>query len=131
MLMETGLLAMLRRLRLTPTALDVLSLMAEHQEPGGAVHMTQNQMAISLGIDRSRVSRAMGLLVERGVVVRSNGGRGRSYALNPAVAGYESEADMVTEMTRRIATDDLPPIMVPQYQQDPPKPGHGHLTSVA
>jgi predicted transcriptional regulator len=130
MLMDTGLMVLLRRLRLTPTAIEVLSVMVEKQEPGGAVLMTQTEIASELGVDRTRVSRAMRLLVERGVVVRPNG-VGRRYSLNPTVAGYDSEHDMEKEMTRQLAAGGPPPIMVPKYQQAPPKAGHGHLSSVA
>ncbi|MFC9607998.1 MarR family transcriptional regulator [Streptomyces niveus] len=128
MLMDTGLLAMLRRLKLTPTATDVLSVMVEKQEPGGHVIMTQPEMAKELDIHPSRVSRAMALLVDRGLVIRPNNGRGRSYALNPTVAGYESESHLADEMTKQLALGGPPPIMVPKYQQPPPKPGQGHLS---
>jgi hypothetical protein len=38
---------------------------------------------------------------------------------------------MVTEMTQQVAMGCVPPILVPNYEQDPAKAGHGHLTSVA
>lgn len=128
MLMDTGLLAAMRRLKLTPTAQYVLSVMVEEQEPGGAVLMTQPEIAAVLGIDRTRVSRAIAQLVDRGIVIRPNNGRGRSYSLNPTVAGYESEEDMADEMTKVLASGGPPPIRVPRYQQEPPKPGRGHLS---
>ncbi|WP_406459591.1 MarR family transcriptional regulator [Streptomyces sp. NBC_00876] len=61
--------------------------LVEEQEPGGAVNLTQPEMAAKLGIHPSRVSRAMRVLVERGVVIRPNNGKGRSHSLNPAIAG--------------------------------------------
>ncbi|MGW9120242.1 MarR family transcriptional regulator [Streptomyces sp. NPDC055663] len=116
-------MATLRKLELTPSAIDVFSLMVEEQEPGGAVHLTQPEMADLLGVHPSRVSRAMGLLVNRGLVVRPNGGKGRSYALNPTVAGYETEEDFVREMRRQLAVGGPPPILVPEYQKAPPRRG--------
>ncbi len=131
MLMDTGLMAMLRKLKLTQTATDVLSVMVEFQEPGGAVLRTQPEIAAELGIHRTQVSRAMSLLVGRGLVLRNNNGKGRSYALNPAIAGYESADAQAREMTRQLAAGGPPPILVPDYQQTPPKEGRGNLTSVA
>ena len=54
----------------------------------------------------------------------------RSYSLNPAVAGYESEEDFVREMTRQLAVGGPPPILVPEYQTAPPRRGT-QLHSVA
>ncbi|MEU5748269.1 ArsR family transcriptional regulator [Streptomyces sp. NPDC047726] len=130
MFMDTSAMATLRKLELTPTAIDIFSLMVEEQEPGGAVHLSQQEMADLLGIHISRVSRAMGLLVDRGVVVRPNGGKGRRYSLNPIVAGYETEADFVSEMQRQLALGGPPPIFVPEYQKAPPRRG-AQLHSVA
>lgn len=131
MFMDTGLVSTLRKLKLTETAKDVLSVMCERQEPGGAVLMTQPQIACELGIHKSQVSRAMAQLVERGLVQRPNNGRGRSYSLNPAIAGYESEEDMARAMTEAISAGGPPPILIPDYQHTPPKPGRAQLSSVA
>lgn len=130
MFMDTTLMSTLRKLDLTPSAIHVLSLMVDEQEAGGAVHLTQPEMAKLLGVHPSRVSRAMRLLVDRGLVVRPNNGKGRSYSLNPAVAGYESEEDFVREMTRQLAVGGPPPILVPEYQTAPPRRGT-QLHSVA
>jgi Uncharacterized membrane-associated protein/domain len=127
----TGLLGMLYQLQLTPTALDVLSVMAKHQEPGGAVGMKQSDIDDILGVGQASMSRAMALLVERGLVLRSGNGRGQRYALNPAVAGYESQTEFEKEMTQQLAVGGPPPIMVPGYAKRPPKPGKGGLHAVA
>ncbi|MFJ7078452.1 hypothetical protein [Streptomyces sp. NPDC098781] len=131
LLNTTGLLGMLYQLQLTPTAIDVLSVMAERQQSGGAVGMKQAEIDEILGVGQASMSRAMGLLVERGVVLRSGGGRGHRYALNPAVAGYESQHELERAMTEQLAVGGPPPIRVPGYAKRPPKPGKGGLMSVA
>lgn len=82
----SGLLSMLHQLQLTPTAIDVLSVMVEHQDPGENVGMKQSEIDEILGVGQASMSRAMALLVERGIVLRSGGGRGHRYGLNPAIA---------------------------------------------
>jgi predicted transcriptional regulator len=79
----TGLLGMLHQLQLTPTAIDVLSVMVKPQDPGGNVGMKQSEIDEMLGAGQASMSRAMALLVERGIVLRSGGGREHRYALNP------------------------------------------------
>lgn len=127
----TGLLGMLYQLQLTPTAIDVLSVMVERQEPGGSVGMKQSEIDEILGVGQASMSRAMALLVDRGLVLRSGNGRGHRYALNPAVAGYESQAELEKSMTAQLAVGGPPPIMVPGYAKRPPKPGKGGLHAVA
>ncbi|MET9995251.1 helix-turn-helix domain-containing protein [Streptomyces mutabilis] len=127
----TGLLGMLHQLRLTPTAIDVLSVMTEHQDSGGNVGMKQSEIDQILGVGQASMSRAMALLVERGIVLRSGGGRGHRYALNPAVAGYESQTELEKAMTEQLAIGGPPPIKVPGYTKRPPKPGKGGLHAVA
>lgn len=127
----TGLLGMLHQLQLTPTAIDVLSVMVKHQESGGSVDMRQSEIDEILGVGQASMSRAMALLVERGIVIRSGNGRGHRYALNPAVAGYETQAELETEMTKQLAVGGPPRITVPGYAKRPPKPGKGGLTAVA
>ncbi|MDT0488159.1 helix-turn-helix domain-containing protein [Streptomyces doebereineriae] len=127
----TGLFGMLYQLQLTPTAIDVLSVMVKHQDAGGNVGMKQAEIDEILGVGQASMSRAMALLVDRGIVLRSGGGRGHRYALNPAIAGYESQHDLQKEMDRQLALGGPPPIMVPGYAKRPPKPGKGGLQSVA
>ncbi|MFJ3311142.1 MarR family transcriptional regulator [Streptomyces sp. NPDC086549] len=127
----TGLLGMLYQLQLTPTAIDVLSVMVERQEPGGSVGMKQSEIDEVLGVGQASMSRAMALLVDRGLVLRSGNGRGHRYALNPAVAGYESQAELEKSMTEQLTVGGPPPIMVPGYGKRPPKPGKGGLHAVA
>ncbi|MFF4700007.1 hypothetical protein [Streptomyces chattanoogensis] len=127
----TGLLGMLHQLQLTPTAVDVLSVMVKHQEAGGYVGMKQSEIDEILGVGQGSMSRAMALLVERGIVLRSGGGRGHRYALNPAVAGYESQSELEKEMTQQLTVGGPPPIRVPGYAKRPPKPGKGGLHAVA
>ncbi|MEW1912334.1 MarR family transcriptional regulator [Kitasatospora sp. NPDC085895] len=125
MLMVTNLFGMLRRLELTPTATNVLSVMVEKQDPGGAVPITQQDIAEELQILPSVVSRGMTLLVERGLVLR----KGYRYRLHPAIAGYSSELEMQAAMARA-AREGVPPILIPDYQAAPPKPGRSRLRAV-
>ncbi|MFD3330944.1 helix-turn-helix domain-containing protein [Streptomyces sp. NPDC058701] len=128
----TGLLGMLHQLELTPTAIKVLSVMFRHSESGGVVHMKQAEIDEVLGVGQASMSRAMALLVERGLVLRSNGGRGHRYALHPAVAGYSGEGEMKRELAELQAAGTLPPINVPDYTRRPPRPGSGrNLHAVA
>ncbi|GGO97979.1 MarR family transcriptional regulator [Wenjunlia tyrosinilytica] len=126
MLMVTDLFAMLPRLELTPTAINVLSVMISKQQPGGAVPITQAEVAEELDILPSVVSRAMALLAERGLVLR----RGHRYSLNPAIAGYTSESEMQTTLAKAVR-DGLPSINVPKYERRPPKSGKGRRLAVA
>ncbi|WP_051838752.1 MarR family transcriptional regulator [Streptomyces sp. NRRL WC-3742] len=125
MLMVTDLFGILRRLELTPTATNILSVMVERQNPGGAVPITQQDIAEELQILPSVVSRGMTLLVERGLVLR----KGYRYRLHPAIAGYSSELEMQAAMARA-AREDLPPILIPDYQSTPPKAGRSRLRAV-
>lgn len=125
MLMVTDLFGLLRRLELTPTATNVLSVMVERQNPGGVVPITQQDIAEELQILPSVVSRGMTLLVERGLVLR----KGYRYRLHPAIAGYGSELEMQAAMARA-AREGVPPILIPDYQAAPPKPGRTRLRAV-
>ncbi|WP_119580099.1 MarR family transcriptional regulator [Streptomyces europaeiscabiei] len=131
MLNTTALLGMLHQLQLTPTAIDVLSVMVKYQAPGGSVSMKQSEIDEVLRVGQASMSRAMALLVERGIVLRSGNGRGHRYALNPAVAGYDSQTDLETAMTEQLAVGGPPPIKVPGYAKRPPKAGKGSLHAVA
>ncbi|MFJ5548602.1 hypothetical protein [Streptomyces sp. NPDC093225] len=127
----TGLLGMLHQLELTPTAINVLSVMVKHSETGGTVDLKQAEIDEILGVGQASMSRAMGLLVERGLVLRSGNGRGHRYSLNPAIAGYDSERELKSHLGALAAADALPPIIVPDYNRRPPKPGSGGLHAVA
>ncbi|MFD8395083.1 MarR family transcriptional regulator [Streptomyces sp. NPDC059680] len=127
----TGLLSMLYQLQLTPTAIDVLSVMVERQQAGGSLDIKQSEIDEILGVGQASMSRAMALLVDRGLVLRSGNGRGHRYALNPAVAGYESQTELEKAMSEQLAVGGPPPIMVPGYAKRPPKPGKGGLHAVA
>lgn len=128
----TALLGMLHQLQLTPTAIDVLSVMVKKQESGGDVEMKQAQIDEILGVGPSSMSRAMALLVERGIVIRSGDrGRGHRYALNPTVAGYASQHEFEAAMTEQLAVGGPPSLHVPGYNKRPPKPGKGGLEAVA
>ncbi|MFJ3906116.1 hypothetical protein [Streptomyces sp. NPDC090025] len=127
----TALLGLLHRLQLTPTAIDVLSVMFAHSEAGGDVNMKQSEIDEVLGVGQSSMSRAMALLVDRGLVLRSGNGRGHRYALNPAIAGYASEDQMKQEMSNQLAVGGPPPIVVPEYSRRPPKRPSGGLHAVA
>ncbi|MFE5514014.1 hypothetical protein ACFQ9J_26130 [Streptomyces sp. NPDC056529] len=128
----TALLGLLYRLQLTPTAIDVLSVMFERAEAGGDVPLKQSEIDEVLGVGQASMSRAMALLVDRGLVLRSGNGRGHRYALNPAIAGYESEDEMKQEMTNLLALGGPPSITVPEYNRRPPKQGgRGGLHAVA
>ena len=89
---------------------------------GRPPRLLQAEIAAKLGILPSVVSRAMGLLVERGLVLR----RGNRYALNPAIAGYSSETELRDELGKAVQ-QGLPPIHVPEYASRPPKTGKGGL----
>ncbi|MFJ9551743.1 Fic family protein [Streptomyces erythrochromogenes] len=127
----TGLLGMLHQLDLTPTAINVLSVMFRNSESGGSLDMKQAEIDEVLGVGQASMSRAMGLLVDRGLVLRSGGGRGHRYSLHPAIAGYTNEGEMKRELAEQQALGSLPPIHVPDYNRKPPKPGSGRLHAVA
>lgn len=96
------------------------SVMVKHQDAGGNVGMKQAEIDEILGVGQASMSRAMaGPLVERGIVLRSGGGRGHCYALNPAVAGYESQTELEKSMTAQLAIGGPPPIKVPGYAKRP------------
>ncbi|MCX5216163.1 MarR family transcriptional regulator [Kitasatospora sp. NBC_00240] len=122
MLMVTDLFGILRRLELTPTATNILSVMVDKQNPGGVVPLTQQDIAEELQILPSVVSRSMTLLVERGLVLR----KGYRYRLHPAIAGYNTELEMQAAMARA-AREGVPPILIPDYQKAPPKAGPTRL----
>ncbi|MEU8789763.1 helix-turn-helix domain-containing protein [Streptomyces sp. NPDC048643] len=121
----TGLFGMLHQLQLTPTAIDVLSVMVGHQDASGNVSMKQSEIDEILGVGQASMSRAMALLVERGIVIRSGGGRGHRYALNPAVAGYESQTELEKSMTQQLAVGGPPAHQGPRLRQAPAQTRQG------
>jgi hypothetical protein len=129
----SGVLGMIHRLQLTPTAIAVLGIMSELQAPGGTVAYSQVDMAEKLGMLESAVSRGMKLLVARNLVLRSGDGRGHSYRLHPFIAKYTSEREMETAL-RAAAADvragQLPDIAAPLYRKQPPRPGQPNLVAV-
>lgn len=81
---------------LTSTARDVLDVLQARQAPGGAVRITQVQLAERLGISQAAVARAIGQLRDIGILhARTKRGVLR---INPLLAGYESEAHMLNTL---------------------------------
>ncbi|MFF7459079.1 hypothetical protein [Kitasatospora sp. NPDC008115] len=130
----SGVLGMIPRLKLTPSAIAVLGIMSELQLPGGDVRHSQVDMAERLGLAESAVSRGMKCLVARNLVIRSGDGRGHSYRLHPFIAKYSSQAEM--EDALRLAAVDvregrLPDIAAPLYRKQPPRAaGRPNLVAV-
>ncbi|MER8188567.1 winged helix-turn-helix domain-containing protein [Kitasatospora sp. NPDC094015] len=130
----SGVLGMIPRLKLTPSAIAVLGIMSELQLPGGDVRHSQVEMAERLGLAESAVSRGMKCLVDRNLVIRSGDGRGHSYRLHPFIAKYSSQAEM--EEGLRLAAVEvregrLPDIAAPLYRKQPPRAsGRPNLVAV-
>ncbi|GAA2271304.1 MULTISPECIES: hypothetical protein [Kitasatospora] len=129
----SGVLGMIPRLKLTPSAIAVLGIMSDLQASGGEVNYTQAQMADKLGMLESAVSRGMKCLVARSLVIRSGDGRGHSYRLHPFIAKYASQSEM--EAAVRAAAVDvregrLPDIAAPLYRKQPPRAGKPTLVAV-
>ncbi|MET8630665.1 hypothetical protein ABZW30_44415 [Kitasatospora sp. NPDC004669] len=130
----SGVLGMIPRLKLTPTAIAVLGIMSELQSPGGEVNYSQVEMAERLGLLESAVSRGMKCLVNRNLVIRSGDGRGHSYRLHPFIAKYTSETEMETALRAaavEIREGRLPDIAAPLYRKQPPRAsGRPNLVAV-
>jgi hypothetical protein len=130
----SGVLGMIPRLNLTPSAIAVLGIMSELQSVGGHVNHSQIEMAQKLGVLESAVSRGMKLLVARNLVIRSGEGRGHSYRLHPFIAKYSSQHEM--EAALRVAATEvregrLPDIAAPLYRKQPPRAaGRPNLVAV-
>lgn len=82
--------------RLSRTARDVFDVLTARQEPGGLVHIRQDELASRLGITQASVSRAIGQLRDKGIIE----GRQRqgTVLIHPLLAGYESAAHMVNHL---------------------------------
>ena len=93
--------------------------------------LKQSEIDEVLGVGPSSMSRAMALLVDRGLVLRSGNSRGHRYALNPAIAGCRSEDEMKQEMSTLLAAGGPPSIVVPEYTRRPPRTSGGGLHAVA
>ncbi|WP_063774687.1 MarR family transcriptional regulator [Kitasatospora azatica] len=129
----SGVLGMIHRLQLTPTAIAVLGIMSELQASGGAVNYTQVDMAERLGVLESAVSRGMKLLVARNLVIRSGDGRGHSYRLHPFIAKYSSEREMEAALRAaavEVREGRMPDIAAPLYRKQPPRAGRPNLVAV-
>ncbi|GAA1109861.1 hypothetical protein [Kitasatospora arboriphila] len=122
----SGVLGMIPRLKLTPSAIAVLGIMSELQAPGGEVNHSQVEMAEKLGLLESAVSRGMKCLVDRNLVIRSGEGRGHSYRLHPFIAKYGSQAEMEASLraaAAQVREGKLPDIAAPLYRKQPPRAG--------
>ncbi|MFD8756027.1 hypothetical protein ACFV0O_34385 [Kitasatospora sp. NPDC059577] len=120
----SGVLGMIPRLKLTPSAIAVLGIMSDLQLPGGEVNHSQVEMAQRLGMLESAVSRGMKCLVDRHLVIRSGEGRGHSYRLHPFIAKYSSEAEMEASLRAaavEVREGRLPDIAAPLYRKQPPR----------
>ncbi|MEU5599901.1 helix-turn-helix domain-containing protein [Streptomyces sp. NPDC020298] len=82
--------------RLSRTARDVFDILTARQEPGGAVHIRQDDIAARLGITQASVSRAMSQLKDKGIIE----GRQRqgTILIHPLLAGYQSPAHMINHI---------------------------------
>lgn len=81
---------------LSPTARDVFDILTARQEPGGIVHIRQDEIAERLGVPQAAVSRAVGQLKDKGII-EGRVRRGRML-IHPLLAGYESLAHMVNHI---------------------------------
>ncbi|WP_432104449.1 replication/maintenance protein RepL [Streptomyces sp. bgisy091] len=81
---------------LSPTARDIFDVLTARQEPGGVVHMRQQDIAERLGLTQSAVSRAVGQLRDKGILGERQ--RQGTLLIHPLLAGYESLAHMVNHL---------------------------------
>lgn len=103
--------------RLSPTARDVFDVLTARQEPGGIVHIRQEQIAERLGIPQATVSRAMGHLKDKGII-EGRVRRGR-VLIHPLLAGYESMAHMLNHV--QDPTTHIWPLNFPAGEIRPPR----------
>ncbi|MFF4648613.1 MarR family transcriptional regulator [Streptomyces sp. NPDC001380] len=128
-----GVLGLIPRLGLTPSAVAVLGIMSDLQAPGGRVHRTQYEMARELGVPESAVSRGMKVLVDRHLVIRGGDGRGNSYRLHPFVAKYASQEEMESALRAaagEVRAGRLPDISAPPHRRRQARPGGTDLVAV-
>jgi DNA-binding transcriptional MocR family regulator len=119
---NTDVLKVLPKLRLTQTAYDLLFTMSDMQETGGIVRASQRELAARIGASRNALQRAMGLLVDRGLVMEPQ--KYRTYELHPFIADYADEAALHTafaDALTRINAGELLDIAPPEYDVQPPK----------
>ncbi|MFE0880170.1 hypothetical protein ACFW4X_35665 [Streptomyces smyrnaeus] len=115
---------MLYRLDLTKAAQDLLSALIERQAPGGEVNASQAELGARVGLSRNSANTAMALLESRGLVLRPEGRKYRTYYLHPYIASYASQEELeeaVHDAAERIEDGELPEIAVPMYETAPPK----------
>ncbi|MGW7003694.1 hypothetical protein ACWGCW_12900 [Streptomyces sp. NPDC054933] len=119
---STAVLKVLPKLRLTQTAYDLLFTMSDLQEPGGIVNSSQRELAARIGASKNALQRAMGLLIDRGLVLEPQ--KYRMYELHPFIAEYPDDHAMQEAFSNtlaRIDAGDLPDIAAPEYDVQPPK----------
>lgn len=81
---------------LSPTARDVFDVLTARQEPGGLVHIKQEDIAKRLGLTQPVVSRAISQLRDKGIL--SERQRRGTVLIHPLLAGYTSLAHMVNHL---------------------------------
>jgi len=81
---------------LSATARDIFDVLTARQEPGGLVHIRQQELAERLGLSQSAVSRAIGQLRDKGII--SERQRKGTLLIHPLLAGYESLAHMTNHL---------------------------------
>jgi hypothetical protein len=124
---------MLHQMDLTKGAYDLLSALADLQETGGEVRVSQSELAARVGLSKNAASTAMALLVDRHLVLRPEGSY-RLYILHPYIAGYESIEQLeaaIQSAAERIAAGELPEPSIPLYDTPPPKRQHRDLKAVS
>lgn len=101
----------LSTLDLTVSAFALLHHLFDVQAAGGAIPLSQRDLAAALQTTPSVVSKAMGKLEQNHLVLRR--GSGRRYWLHPLIAGYASEGDLQEGLAvarERIERGELPAI---------------------
>jgi DNA-binding transcriptional MocR family regulator len=104
------------------TAYDLLFTMVELQEDGGVVKASQRELAARIGASRNALQRAMGLLIERGLVLEPQ--RYRTYEMHPFISDQHDEQAlnrMLREALARIESGEIPDIDPPEYDVQPPR----------
>ncbi|MEV4876508.1 helix-turn-helix transcriptional regulator [Streptomyces cyaneofuscatus] len=81
---------------LSATARNIFDVLTARQEPGGLVHIRQQELAQRLGLSQSPVSRAIGQLQDKGII--SERQRKGTLLIHPLLAGYESLAHMTNHI---------------------------------
>lgn len=102
---------------LSATARDIFDVLTARQEPGGLVHIRQQELAERLGLSQSAVSRAVGQLRDKGII--SERQRKGTLLIHPLLAGYESLAHMTNHL--KAPDTHLWPINFPTGDIRPPR----------